>query len=557
MVVIAVLMVTGAFLFIKSGRIFGGDDVESSETIPETNSELNMEIVVPPRQGLGRLDTGEVVYILTGDETENYDESCLIPIEPSWQTTSQGELAQAEVYYYLASSWLDVNGDLYYFDEEGHACTDEYSEGAFDFGFDQDGLMESITYDANYHEPSSTSNNDYPGLVQTRDLRAYMDWDKTLGEYVSIRYKRATESLTYYLGGESNIQYASPYAFDICDGRIYYLALENNENAQTPSIYENMAGKVFCMAPGADRRYIVAEGALGFKVLTDSNQDAVVYYYDGNRIRRSNDLVEDENMVLFTEDADYTVNIATQGKAFLELLTGQRVTVASDAFKAGNFTYELASDGEILGVAEKSTVSTGGYTYTFQNGTAFGVDMFRLIRGDDENRWELISAEVAGRTKNIHYDYSSSCIIAEYEDNAGGGGLLKVTLNGDIDVLTESRVTDGSVELYGISNNNAIYKVTQNDTVEFRTSSISSSSPIAAAVDPITIVSSADNADVEIIGEEPGAPDTEEYDDTVQGQSPPDSADTESGDINIEDSNSGVIVPGGPGSVNFSSNAPG
>lgn len=561
-VVIAVLMVTAVILFIRNGSLFGGlfaeSESQSSETIPETE-ELNLQIAVPPDPGLNTLETGEIVYVITEDELRDYDEANLIAVETSWQTASGGEASDNVDLYYLASSWLDVDGDLYYFDEEGHACTDTYSERAFDYDFDDDGTLSSISYNANYRESSVDGGLGYAGLVQTRSLSVYMDMDKTLGDYVALRYKRSTESLTYYLGGETNTQYASPYAFDICDGRIYYLALEDRQYIASSSIYENMAGKVFCMTPGTDQRYISAEGALGFKVLIDDAQNTVVYYYDGDRIIRSSALTVDDNMVNFSEDADYTVDIETAGKAYLELVTGQRVTVESDAFKAGNFTYSLAADGEILSVAEKTTVNTGGYTYKFQNGTNFGEDMARLIRGDSEDNWELISGEIPGKVGNIHFDYGTSCIIAEYEDNNGGGGLIKATLDGDIDLLTEARITAGDAELYGISDDYVIYKVTDGEDVEFRTASIGASSPIAAAVEPVTI--SLDEGDDSVVGDAPGEPAGENYDDTVQGQSPPETIDTGSGsqgsgsgdavsgsgEVNVGDSDGGVVVPEGPG----------
>lgn len=578
LVVIAVLMVAAVILYMRNGSLLGGlfgeSEVETTETPPET-SELSLDIVVPPDPGLSTLDTGEIVYILTEDEAKDYDEANLIAIEPSWQQASLGQINEEEDYYYLAGSWLDVDGELYYFDEEGHACTDEYAERAFNYEFNEDGTLEEINYNSLYRESSSTANVDYPGLLQTGALRVYMDSSRSLGDYVALKYKKATESLTYYLGGESNTQYASPYAFDICDGRIYYLSLANRQDnantKETGNIYENIAGKVFCMTPGADKRYIAAQEALGFKVLTDEDQNATVYYYDGDRIRKSTTLTEDENMVVFTEDADYTVNIDTEGKAYLELTTGQRVSMASDAFKAGNFTYKLAEDGEILSIAEKTTVSTGGYTYEFQNGTAFGVDMTRLIREDSEGNLELISGEAPGKTANIHFDYSSSCIIAEYEDNNGGGGLIKATLDGDIDLITESKTTSGTVELYGISNGEAIYKVTEGENEEFRKASIATSSPIAAAVEPV-LISSGDEEIVDAPSEQSGDSDGEEYDDTVQGQAPPDSTDQVSGNSGSANSSSGttgpgnstsgdtnspVVVPLGPGSADYSSNSPG
>lgn len=564
LVIIAVLMVTALILFFRNQDFLGGlfgRETNAVATPGQETEEAEQETAIALEPGLNILGTGRIVYIISADDAQDYDEANLVMMELSGGENSsggtagtgysqgenagtvysQGETAGTgtytttqtgasdssikaqEIYYCLANSWLELDGSLYYFGEEGYACTDSYSERAFDYGFNEDGILRSIDYNPAFSESSESANADYPGRVQTRALSVFMDRGKTWGDYVAIKYKRATESLTYYLGSDDNTQYASPYAYDISDGRIFYLALKDTASTDyETTLYEKVAGKVFCMTPGGETRYIAAEGALGFKVLEGSDGDPVVYYYDGNRIRQATDFAEDEDMTVFDEDAEYTVDIGTVGKAYLELVTGQRVTMASDSFSAGNFVYGLAADGEILSVAGKTTVSTGGYTYEFQNGVAFGENMTRLTRQNTAGLKEVISGEVAGQVGNIHYDYDSASIIAEYVSSSGGGGLLKASLDGDIDLITDSRVTSGSVTLFGISDGYAVYRVTDGDTVEFHRASISNSSPLSVAVEPMPLSGGDEGDDADAVGEVPGTPSSGDNDNLIEGHAPDD-----------------------------------
>ena len=145
----------------------------------------------------------------------------------------------------------------------------------------------------------------------------------------------------------------------------------------------------------------------------------------------------------------------------------------------------MAAAGEILKVAEKTTVSTGGYVYSVENGEAFGTRMARVIRKDKSGNREIISGEFEGAASNLHYDYDSSSIIAEYNDNSGNGGLLKITLDGDVDFIEDSRSAGGKVVLYAIEDGKAVYKTTEDGSAKFKTARIGASVPIAAGVDPI------------------------------------------------------------------------
>ncbi len=525
LLVIAVLMVIFVVFYIKNNSFLNilGINKSVTESTAESTADVNADesgdidsIVTDEKIGLCRLDDGEIVYIMNSEEASEHDESEYIEapsaenvaeeteepdnttgdknIDAKVAAAAAASREKAARRYYLVNSWLDLGGNLYHFDAEGHACRDIFKEGAFSYDYDDEGILKKISYNKNYSEASAADGTELPGLIQTKTLWAFMDMKKTLGDYTAIMFKKTTDSLSHALGTDASLQYASRYAYDIVGGKIIYLAVpqgssdsdRQSENG-SDAVLKNIVGKVFCMTPGADYREIAAEGAYGFKAFADDAGGIVVYYYDGENIRRSTQVKKDESMVSFTEDASYTVDISENTKAYLSLSSGQRVTLQTGSFKAGNFTYSLAADGEILSVAEKTTVNTGGYTYSIENGEAFGSKMARVIRKDKAGTTEVISSEFSGSTGNIHYDYDSSSIIAEYVDGTGTGGLLKITLSGDVDIIQDAVSPGGKTVLYAIDGGNAVYKTSEGTGSVFKKAGISASTPVAVSIEPAKV----------------------------------------------------------------------
>ena len=515
LLVIAVLMVIFVVFYIKNNSFLGGTSLfnkkaqtTEAESLIGTTDDETLDIDLSEEHfGLIRLSNGDIMYAMDAKEAAEYDEEHVLKVPADSPIGKDADGTKDQKYrYYLANSWLDKDSNLYHFDAEGLACTDTFKEGAFIFSYDEDGILKKISYNKNYSGDSQTSQSDMPGLIQTKTLWAYMNSSRKLGDYTSVMYKKTTDSLSHVLGGDAAVQYASPYAYTIVGNKIYYLAVpagassdisgDNTSNSGNHSdnsasgndtALKSIAGKLFCMAPGADYREIAAENAEGFKVFQDKNSSGmpIVYYYDGTQIRRSVTLKKDNSIVVLSEDADYSLDISEGDKAYLTVAGGQRVMLQSAGFKAGNFTYSLAADGEILKVAEKPTVSTGGYVYSVENGEAFGTRMARVIRKDKSGNRDIISGEFEGAASNLHYDYDSSSIIAEYNDNSGNGGLLKITLDGDVDFIEDSRSAGGKVVLYAIEDGKAVYKTTEDGSAKFKTARIGAAVPIAAGVDPI------------------------------------------------------------------------
>ena len=479
LVVIAVLMVIFVYMYIKDSSgifsFFNSDkkpetEVSAASEEESTGEELGLDLA---SEHYGLISSQEgIYYVLTPSEAALWDED--------------EKLKTSDGYEILSSTWAEVQHQLYHFDEKGHAATGNMSEGAMNYTFGDDGALQRVMYNPGYRPDPSSVSADYPGLVQTKTVWAYLNESKKLGQFSAIMYKKTTESLSHALGGNSNPQYSSPYTMSIHDGYIYYLAQSNDDPG---GILDAINNKLFRMKPGTDVRELAAENVRGYKVIRGENGNAVVYWYDGDVLHRTEGFTEDHTVVSFPEDGNYYVDLDyNPGHATLMLEGGHPVTMESDSFTAGNFVYRLSQTGEILSVAPKTSISTGGYKYSFESGDAFGSTRSRLLRESAaDGTIELISSEFYGTTGNMHYDYATGEMFAEFKDADGFSGILRFNKDGDIDFLQDATGVDGGYEIYAIQDNSIIAKRTHAGAVSFVKLRARMSTPIAVAIAPVLL----------------------------------------------------------------------
>ena len=489
LIVIAVLLLIFVYFYISNNSFTDAFSVFSrskSEGEAQTaeQGQTEAESTEEGQTGLVTDADGRLIYVLDENEAALYEPEHIIDKDNR---------------RLLKNSWHDDRDALYYFGEDGYAV-DDYSEAAMQYGFDSDYKLSSIRYNDAYISDSEGETSDYPGVVQTKTLWAFIDTEKSLGELCAVKYKKTTESFSHSLGGDASLQYTSRFAMSVADGYIYYAAFCDASDKLTESI----ANKLFRMKPGADYRELGAENIRGYKVYEANDGKVKVYYDDGHGIGLASRFEKDETVMVFSEDADYYVDYSS-GTAVLMLEGGYPVTLASSAFKAGNFTYTLEADGRITAVAAKTKVSTGGYTYTVENGDSFGAKKARVIRSTGEKS-ELISAEFDGSVGNLHYDYDSSKIIAEYVDGNNQAGLLAISLDGDVDVIYDASKLGSGCTLYAIQDGYAIVK-TGDSAEPFKKAKIAASYPLAIGIDPVVLTKDGDET-VEDSTSESSASDT-------------------------------------------------
>lgn len=469
LIVIAVLLLIFVYFYINNNSFTDALSIfskDSSVSQPESGSveEHTEESTDLIETGLVTDSDGNLKYIFNNAELAYY--------EPEQILEKDGQKL-------LANSWYEDGDSLYYFGDDGFAASD-YNEAAMQFTFDKDYRLSSIKYNDAYISDSEESSSDYPGVVQTKTMWAFLDTEKSLGELCAIKYKKTTESFSHSLGGDTLPQYTSRFAMSIADGYIYYAAFCDSSDKLTESI----ANKLFRMKPGADYREVGAENIRGYKIYEAPDGNVSVFYDDGHGVHKAVDFEKDDTVMVFSEDANYYVDYSS-GVPVLMLEGGYPVTLASQAFKAGNFTYTLDATGEIKAVASKTKVVTGGYTYTIENGASFGSKKARVVRSTADKS-EVISAEFDGSTSNLHFDFDSSRIIAEYVDKDGQAGLLSISLDGDVDVIYDASKLGSGCTLYSIQDGYAIVK-TDDSNEPFKKAKISASYPIAVGIDPIDI----------------------------------------------------------------------
>ncbi|MDO4265218.1 MAG: hypothetical protein Q4C63_01980 [Eubacteriales bacterium] len=405
---------------------------------------------------------------------------------------------------FAKDEWIADGDELYYFNTNEKLQTGTKGIEGMLYTFSEDGRLSSIRYNPAYSPDQSSVPGDYPSLIQTRRLWAFLDEDDTRGAFSALMYKRTTDAMSYQLGGDENPQYTGPYSMQIDGNYIYFLPLTDGQDLTDEEASIN--GKLYRMKPGDTVRQIVAENVEGYKVL-----DGTVYYYaDGamHTTREAEDDTSKNKPVQSGADEVFYV-IIEGGAAHLVDENGDAVSSDSGELKGRGFTYYLREDGTIRGVKNKTSVTTGGYTYYAETDTAFGETISRIMRKDGSGNEQIISAEFSGKIGNIHYEYETGNMIAEYTSADGTGRFVQITKAGDVDVLNDSSAGAAQLSLIGVQDHQAIGMRTVSGKDEFVTLSISHTTPLAVGVDPIDVEPKEENTEDPLISDAPAEQKTE------------------------------------------------
>ena len=462
------LIVAAVFVVVfVIGKIRGITGEMVNKTQPQTEtSESDIAISNEAETGAG----------LVTDEAGN----------SKWRK-EDGSFAKAE--------WIADGGNLYYFNENERMQTGIKGIEGMLYTFAADGKLEHIRYNADYKPDQSTVLADYPSLVRSKRFWAFLQEDVKLGEFSALMYKRTTEAMAYPLGGEDNPQYASPYGMQIDGNYIYFLALSNKEQLSAEEAAIN--GKLYRMKPGDTVRQIVAEQVEGYKVL-----DGRIYYESGGRLYETDTAQEDttKNPKLASAGDEVLHVVISDGAAYLTDEMGEHVSSDSGEVRGRGFTYYLNEDGTIKGVKEKKTVNTGGYTYYTESDTAFDEAVSRVMRKSSAGGTEIISAEFSGTVGNLHYDYDTGNMIAEYTDEHGQGRIIRIAKSGDVDLIADDTASPGELTLLAVQDGTAVAMKQSGSGTVFVTLTIANASPIAVGIDPVSV----GGTDPEEAGEQSG-----------------------------------------------------
>ncbi len=132
-------------------------------------------------------------------------------------------------------------------------------------------------------------------------------------------------------------------------------------------------------------------------------------------------------------------------------------------------------------------MSIGGYVYTVEKDKLFGKNVSRVIRTDSSGKKEIISSEFSGNVQNLHYDFDSKCIFAEYSENDVINRIIRIDLSGDVDYLEDQGLNGGQIQLIALQDNKAVVKEQVGDLVNYYALRTRATVPLALSVEPLTI----------------------------------------------------------------------
>lgn len=400
-----------------------------------------------------------------------------------FQENEAGEVRwlKADGKTYAKNEWVEQDGKLYYFNENELRQTGIKGIEGMLYTFGADGALEKISYNRTYSPDKNTVIRDYPSLVKSKKLWAFLGEGK-LGEFQALMYKKTTEAMAHQLGGDGNPQYTSPYSMQIDGDYIYFLPYAKAPESDLSDEEKAIDRTLYRMRPSDTARQIVAENVEGYKVF-----EGTVYYYADGKLQTTDTAKNDPTKnpkkqpsgdeVLYVEIMD--------GAAYLTDGSGEPVTSDSGEIKARGFTYSLNADGTISGVNKKTTVNTGGYTYYVESDTAFGEPISRVMRKDGNGNSQIISTEFAGAVGNLRYDYDAGNIIAEYTDASGVGKVLKISKSGDVDCLSDAAAASGKLTVIAVQNGQVLYMKGSGSSASYGALSLSEAEPLAVGVDPV------------------------------------------------------------------------
>lgn len=438
-------------------------------------------------------ETGNSSFLsgLFSNETESTEESTTTAPKESVteeDTTDGLHVTAGGSPYYMKqgarvkNAWIAENGSIYYAGEDGLLKTGNFEEGAFRFETAEDGAVKGIRFNTAYMIPSDGS--DYPYSVKSSSLTAFLNPKKTLGRMLQIMYKKTSETMSHQLGGTGAPQYTVPGSLQVAGGLVFWLpALSDPDEIEALSV-----NSLFCMRPGEDKRRVAARDVTGFKVLEDENGAATVYYCrDGAMyVCREDGFAEDETVIAFTEDMKYRPGPGEDGKLYLLTENGYRVTMASDAFAVGDYVYQLDATGEILGVEPQVSVEKDDYSYEVVTDEAFGVTRSVAARRKDDVQ-EAISSEFFGSAGNMHLSDDGAVMYAEYRDAMNNSRIIRITFDGDVDIVNGFDPGDREIVLCGNAGADLVVKVVEEDGDRYETVTTGHMTPLALGMEPVEI----------------------------------------------------------------------
>ena len=393
-----------------------------------------------------------------------------------WNQTEEGWIYLLDEETRASDQWLEIEGFLYSFDEDGIMRTGEWSsEGQIYTLHETKGYLQEIQTDLNYM-PEDTG-EDLDSLVRTNAFWCYLD-DEDTGVFKTILYRRTVENKVLPLGDADAPEKTTRYSMRTYGDYVYYLPKVSESSRAGLSDSEKALCDVLTrMIPGQKTKEIIAENVDGYLVLDD-----VIYYSQEGEIYSA-----ESGKSAAVGEAQYQIELS-DGSLYLRDILGNPAVSDSGIVEMEDRRYKVGEDGKIEDV-EKGETALNGVTYHLRgNGVqaavygrdsvedrqliseAYGVQGFCIVDNSiyystyvdrsSDGEWysqifrtdasgdgkTAVSGMFSGAIGNLYYFESADAIYGEYHPSIGKrayGVIVVIGRDGSIRQIRDDGVRTG------------------------------------------------------------------------------------------------------------------
>ena len=393
-----------------------------------------------------------------------------------WNQTEEGWIYLLDEETRASDQWLEIEGFLYSFDEDGIMRTGEWSsEGQIYTLHETKGYLQEIRTDLNY-VPEDTG-EDLDSLVRTNAFWCYLD-DEDTGVFKTILYRRTVENKVLPLGDADAPEKTTRYSMRTYGDYVYYLPKVSESSRAGLSDSEKALCDVLTrMIPGQKTKEIIAENVDGYLVLDD-----VIYYSQEGEIYSA-----ESGKSAAVGEAQYQIELS-DGSLYLRDILGNPAVSDSGIVEMEDRRYKVGEDGKIEDV-EKGETALNGVTYHLRgNGVqaavygrdsvgdrqliseAYGVQGFCIVDNSiyystyvdrsSDGEWysqifrtdasgdgkTAVSGMFSGAIGNLYYFESADAIYGEYHpsiEKRAYGVIVVIGRDGSIRQIRDDGVRTG------------------------------------------------------------------------------------------------------------------
>lgn len=358
-----------------------------------------------------------------------------------WNQTEEGWIYLLDEETRASDQWLEIEGFLYSFDEDGIMRTGEWSsEGQIYTLHKTKGYLQEIRTDLNY-VPEDTG-EDLDSLVRTNAFWCYLD-DEDTGVFKTILYRRTVENKVLPLGDADAPEKTTRYSMRTYGDYVYYLPKVSESSRAGLSDSEKALCDVLTrMIPGQKTKEIIAENVDGYLVLDD-----VIYYSQEGEIYSA-----ESGKSAAVGEAQYQIELS-DGSLYLRDILGNPAVSDSGIVEMEDRRYKVGEDGKIEDV-EKGETALNGVTYHLR-----GNGVQAAVYGRDSGGDRQLISEAYGVQGFCIVD--NSIYYSTYVDRSSDGEwysqIFRTDASGDGKTAVSGMFSGAIGNLYYFESADAIY----------------------------------------------------------------------------------------------------